>query len=149
MKGLKYFLYIIIQCTWGILQTLLGALLFLLNIRYEHSFYHGCIRTKWRKYGGVSLGLFIFVTDDEVVKICDRMSVHEYGHTIQSLILGPLYLVVVGITSSVWCMSPYFQKKREDNNLPYSSFCIEKWADLLGEKITGGRSLQGYFFNEL
>lgn len=34
--------------------------------------------------------------------ILQTLLVHEYGHTIQSMILGPLYLIVIGIPSTLW-----------------------------------------------
>ena len=92
----KYWIpiYIILQCTWGILQTFLGFVIFLLLIKRPHEFYNGSIKTKWNRHGGVSCGLFIFVTDENAgittPETCNKLSVHEYGHTIQSIILGPL-----------------------------------------------------------
>ena len=56
---------------------------------------------------------------------------HEYGHTIQSLILGPLYLPIVGIPSLIW--SVYYRRKcRRFPALQYYSFYTERWADRLG-----------------
>ena len=47
---------------------------------------------------GVSLGIWIFLRSDYV----DRLSVHhEYGHQIQGLAYGPLYLIVIGIPSGL------------------------------------------------
>ena len=48
------------------------------------------------------------IPDEELSK---RLLVHEYGHTIQSLIFGPLYLIVMGIPSTLWGFLPYFQIK--------------------------------------
>lgn len=28
---------------------------------------------------------------------------HEYGHQLQSYILGPLYLLIIGLPSGLWC----------------------------------------------
>jgi hypothetical protein len=58
---------------------------------------------------------------------------HEYGHSRQSLILGPLYLFTVGICS---IMIPF------DGPRYYTVWC-EKWANKLGGvkvTITGDRS---------
>lgn len=52
---------------------------------------------------------------------------HEYGHTRQSLYLGPLYLIIIGLPSLLWAV--WWDKKR---GIPYSAFFIEKWADKLG-----------------
>ena len=66
--------------------------------------------------------------------------VHEYGHTIQSLILGPLYLFVVGITSIAWAMLPHFAKKRAENGISYFAVFPENQANALGEKVSGKKS---------
>lgn len=102
---LKY-IYILIQLTWGSLQSLLGFILFIINIKQKHYFYHGAIITEWQTRSSISLGLFVFVTQEpyftdkfknEFTKeeLANRLLVHEYGHTIQSLILGPLYLIIM------------------------------------------------------
>lgn len=64
------------------------------------------------------------------------MSVHEYGHTIQSLILGPLYLFVVGIPSFIWCNNKKCIAMRQDNNKSYYDLYCESWANRLGEAVT-------------
>lgn len=143
----KYWIpiYIILQCTWGILQTFLGFVIFLLLIKRPHEFYNGSIKTKWNRHGGVSCGLFIFVTDENAgittPETCNKLSVHEYGHTIQSIILGPLYPFVIGIPSVAWGNLPKFTKLREEKNIPYSACFSESWADRLGEKVTGMESI--------
>ena len=71
-----------------------------------------------------------------------RLLVHEYGHTIQSLILGPLYLLLIGIPSTLWGFSPRLNKKRKDNQISYFTFFTEKWANDLGEKITKEKSME-------
>ena len=100
----------------------------------------------------VSLGIFVFVTKepyfydklkDEYSKeeLSKRLLVHEYGHTIQSLILGPLYLIVIGIPSTLWGFLPNLRKKRKDEQISYFSFFTETWANRLGEKVSGEKSM--------
>ena len=146
---MKKILYILIQWTWGILQTLLGLILFLINIKNEHIFYHGAIITRIKGKTSISLGMFAFVgldlqmdkrvenkiPDDEIEK---RTLVHEYGHTIQSIIFGPLYLLIIGIPSSIWAMT--FNNK--NNTISYYSFYTEKWANVLGEKVTKEKAME-------
>ncbi len=150
---MKKFLYFICQCTWGILQTALGFIVFLLHIGDKHYFYHGAIVTEWSDKSSVSLGLFVFVTKEPyfydklkdeytMEELSARLLVHEYGHTIQSLILGPLYLIVIGIPSTLWGFLPYYNKKRKEQGLSYFSFFTEKWANALGEKVTGKKSME-------
>ena len=78
------------------------------------------------------------IPDEELSK---RLLVHEYGHTIQSLIFGPLYLIVMGIPSTLWGFLPYFQNKR-NNGVSYFSFFTEKLANYLGEKVTKEKSME-------
>lgn len=110
-KDLKKLLFILGQCTWGLPQTLLGAIIFLKHIRCPHRVYRGCIETKWNSSGGMSLGLFIFTPKEEDNRT-DRVRVNEYGHCIQSVVLGPLYLMLIGIVSYTWANLPYFRKIR-------------------------------------
>ena len=111
--------------------------------------YRGAVTTEWKNRGGVSLGLFVFVAaetnddkekrgnDASSAKRSERLLIHEYGHTLQSLMLGPLYLVVVGIPSAMWAGLPYFRKKRRTERISYYSFYTERWADRLGERTAG------------
>ena len=69
------------------------------------------------------------------------LMVHEYGHTIQSLIFGPFYLLAVGIPSLVWSFWPALVKKREQERISYFSAYPERWANQLGEKATGDTSI--------
>ena len=119
--------YSLLQCTWGILQTLLGLALFLRFRRRQHHIFHGGIATKWGRGGGVSLGQFFFYDENR-----EDLLLHEYGHTLQSLILGPLYLLVVGIPSFLWANLPYFKERRKRKGIPYSGLYCERWADALG-----------------
>jgi hypothetical protein len=145
-----FLLYRIWQCTWGILQTLLGFAVFLMHRRDKHFWYHGALITVWEPKTSVSLGLFVFVTAEpffaekyagqiSVEELSGRLLVHEYGHTIQSLILGPLYLLIIGIPSSLWGFLG--GRKRREQQIPYCAFFTEKWANRLGEWVTGEESI--------
>lgn len=57
---------------------------------------------------------------------------HEYGHVKQSLILGPLYLIVIGIPSIIWAAC---YKYDENNPNGYFDFYTEKWANKLGSVV--------------
>lgn len=149
---MKTIIYVLVQCTWGILQTLAGFVIFLLNIKCRHHFFHGCIVTTWKLKAGLSLGEFIFVSDDPFCyypaakgthtyeEFYSLYEVHEYGHTIQSLIFGPLYLLVVGLVSLLWAWLPCYQKKREKEHISYFAVFPENQANYLGEKTTGKKS---------
>lgn len=149
---MKKALYVILQCSWGILQTLFGLVLFLIYIRRKHYFYHGAVITERNTPASLSLGMFVFITTDQIKdkrtidKIPDeeigkRLLVHEYGHTVQSIIFGPMYLLVIGIPSMVWGFLPYFVNKRK-KGISYFSFFTERFANYLGEKATKEKSME-------
>jgi len=127
---MKKFLFYFISITHGIIQTLIDAVFYLFNIKKKYTFFHGSIVTEWKFNRSVSFGLFIFFNkyqkDYQLLR-------HEYGHTIQSLILGPLWIFVIGIPSIIWCGC--FGKYRFMHNINYYSFYAEAWANRLGKII--------------
>lgn len=81
------------------------------------------------KFGGaVSLGTYIFIFSD-YGRGTKKIIMHEYGHSIQSKILGPLYLLVIGLPSITW--AGLFGKYRTKYKISYYSFFTEKWANKL------------------
>lgn len=136
---MKKALFILIQCTWGMLQTLIGLGFFIANRKCSHRMYRGCIDTQWNHTGGLSLGLFIFTPKDSQNN-AQLIRVHEYGHCIQSLLLGPLMLFV-GIISVVWGNLPYFAKLRREKGVPYTACFVEAWASSWGEWVTGEKAI--------
>lgn len=80
----------------------------------------------WRKQAGLSLGPWIFVHPGATIKTLQ----HEYGHSIQSFILGPFYLFVVGLPSLVWA-SRIGRNWRLKTDVDYYYFWTEHWADKL------------------
>ena len=134
---MKQFWYTVLQILWGFPQTLLGFAVFLRLRRMPHYRYHGAVVTEWKKWTGLSLGLFVFVPEGNAGK---DFLVHEYGHTIQSLVLGPLYLVGIGLPSVVWCNLRCFINLRKKKNISYQKLYAERWANHLGEKTTGEKA---------
>lgn len=113
-------------------------MLFLKLRKCKHEWYHGSLLTYHEgDWGGVSLGMFIFVNGKREDKWIKDARVHEYGHTVQSLILGPLYLFVIGIPSGIWCNSPKYIKLREEQFVSYYRFYTESWANSAGAFATG------------
>jgi len=126
-------LFIIVQATWGIAQTLVGLAVFIVFARNPHFAHHGAIVTTWESRRGVSLGLFLFVPDP----VDDQLLVHEYGHAVQSLVLGPLYLPIVGIPSLIWAKLPALNRRRGTRGTSYYDFGPERNASALGERVLG------------
>lgn len=101
----------------------------------------------------MSLGLFVFVCAGadfagplrgqmRKEELARRLLVHEYGHTIQSLILGPVYLLAVGVPSTLWGFLPCLRRRRREQGASYFSFFPERWANQLGERVTGEVSME-------
>lgn len=124
---------------WEAPQTILG----LLNLGLELvrggvasiTREHGRIFVELRRSRAISLGHFVFwsAVDSPIVRVNPGNKLHEYGHALQSRLLGPLYLPVVGIPSSLrvaYAAAQYlFTKKPWDGY--YDGF-PENWADRLG-----------------
>lgn len=134
----NHILYTVIQLTWGICQNSLGILLWIIlsivNPKRKREYYHGAILTHWKFQFSMGLGMFIFYghegADEE-----KEVKVHEYGHTIQSVILGPLFMFVIAIPSVVWAFTPALIKIWKSDRCNYTDFYPEYWANKLGEKI--------------
>ncbi|MCR4855876.1 MAG: hypothetical protein K5908_06870 [Erysipelotrichaceae bacterium] len=136
MRKFRLFIYYFLQMTWGIIQNALGFLIWLYVLltgpKEERRFFYGALVTRWYNRASMSMGMFLFLGTDE-----ERVIVHEYGHSIQSLLLGPFYLPVIGIPSFIWANSRHFIRERRKGRYHYTSFYPERWANHLGRRFTG------------
>lgn len=120
-------IYGLTQWIWGFPQNLIGLLLCIRLKKYPKRQYNGNIVSVWDKSTSLSLGMFLFLTpnaDEWLVK-------HECGHSLQSMQIGPFYLVVIGIPSFLWCNLPFLQHYRKKKNISYYAFFTERWANHL------------------
>lgn len=118
----------VILFLWTLPQSLLGFLLSLLC--KKHMLYGKKVYT-WCFGGSISLGLYIFVSkevlDTEKHPVYSEFVVaHEYGHYKQSMLLGPLYLIIIGIPSFIWAT---LHSIGLFNKYSYYAFYTEKWAN--------------------
>jgi len=131
---MKRLLYLLCQWTWGLPQTLIGAGIYLCY-RLKgcpHFRYQGAWAVIWRqKAGSMSMGCFLFLHPTWTPRD-QRLLAHEYGHTIQSLFLGPLYLLAVGLPSLIWAGSPALRRRRRARKIPSDAVYPEKQATALG-----------------
>jgi hypothetical protein len=79
--------------------------------------------------GGISLGDTVIVRKFPYDKGTWNTVKHEWGHTRQSLYLGPVYLLVIGIPSLIWAACYQYDSSNPNG---YYEFYTEKWADKLG-----------------
>ncbi len=124
---------------WELPQNLLGAVVWLVVRRTvsETTIEHGRFFFHVPNFG-VSLGSFVFWsnTDDAVIKINPDNKVHEFGHAVQSLYFGPLYLLVIGLPSisRVLYGMLYYALTKEKWQGYYAGY-PERWADELGRRF--------------
>lgn len=124
--------FYLLQFTWGLPVNLAGLLAFLCCRRFPRErFCNSVVTYLPGRWGGLSLGIFLFLGAREN----PDLRVHEYGHTIQCLFLGPLYWVAVAIPSAVWyhCFAGYRRKRR----VPHDALYCEGWATAWGRTWSG------------
>lgn len=132
-------LQIISHFSWELPQQLLGFLvgLYLLmrgTVNPNEHFFKGVLfieSSSFQRGCGVSLGYIIIHGPDSP----DRLKQHEFGHCIQSRVLGPFYLLLIGVPSFTWATVRtfgYFQK------VPYEAFFVERSATELGREYGDG-----------
>lgn len=115
---------------WQLPQNIIGAILFYLYYS-DGDIYDWNKETSGIKVnvfsekmrGGVTLGKYIVASNNWYL-------LHEYGHTIQSKILGPLYLIVIGLPSIFHAALHTYLCKNKN----YYHFWTEKWANKLSNK---------------
>lgn len=141
---LRKILYIFLQWTWGFPQSLMGLIL-LIALGKQRREWHGFAlmtvydleKANVKRLGSVSLGMFTFVITDKEGKPYPGHAAHEYGHTFQSLLLGPLYLFAVGIPSSLWALHHRrHSAEYAAKGVGYCSRYPENWAEALGERMS-------------
>jgi hypothetical protein len=124
---------------WELPQNVLGAAAFGLRLatgsvaraRFERE----RIMVEIDGDAAVSLGLFVFFTthDTGYVPAGPENRDHEYGHSIQSRWLGPLYLPIVGVPSVMRVLYAFAYRHVVGRRwCGYYDGFPERWADELG-----------------
>jgi len=117
---------------WQLPQHLLALILiYIYKPRIRESYRHKTVYRLWGSGWGISLGNYI-ILDTRHTELTVK---HEYGHSLQSLMLGPLYLILVGIPSiTMNILSTILFKLGKPKMLQnYYKRWPESWADKLGE----------------
>lgn len=113
--------YWIVQLTWGILMNIIGLFATLFCLAFlkgkTHKNGYGLITEVKGNWGGVSLGAFALCGSyNQVDGPCydpywyEHTRCHEFGHSIQNMIFGPLFPFVVAIPSAIRYWLFYFGK---------------------------------------
>jgi len=140
MKTFKLVLFYLLHWTWALSQNLVGGIGFLLlRGKHRHERFHGSIVTYVDKegFGGVSLGMFIFMNPSRNNGWLHDTRIHEFGHCVQSILLGPLYWLVVALPSILWCNLPSMVRRRKEKDISYYALYCEGWANVWGAAWSG------------
>lgn len=110
---------------WQLPQNIIGLIVILITRAFNCGNYYVIKNHSATKWFGISLGKYIIFGDFPI----KRPLQHEQGHQKQSLYLGWLYLLIIGLPS---VFRRIYQKMFKKNNIWYYSGYPEKWADRLG-----------------
>lgn len=108
----------IIKLIWELPSNIVAILLFFfLGVdRFDFDSKKGIVIVTMSYQGGLTLGCFIFVSKESY-----HLIQHEMGHIRQGWVTGPLYLLVIGLPSLVWCCIYKYTGKT------YDWFYTERW----------------------
>ena len=124
-KNLFEWIAYILLYIWQLPQNIIGVIMWL-YFKFSGDV-KGISKTQWSSAysaksmrGGISLGMYCFL-DENLSKKRESVAHELLGHTLQSRILGPLYLLIIGIPSLMNAMFGFTEC--------YYSFYTESWAN--------------------
>lgn len=131
LKSSLFGRYFFVDWTWGILATFTGFLFCMLNLVFG---------AKVKPTGNVKTGA-VFLADCKFMPAFTGVSLgpflfggygfsnwkHEFGHTLQNRLIGPLFFPVVGLPS-------FFSALRKDHDAHRELF-VERWAEKLSDEF--------------
>ena len=141
-KILLGILYWIGQLTWGIVMSVIGLITTLICLIFLKCKVHRngftFIVEFGGNWGGINLGCVslcggytTICPDDNWFQHTRR---HEFGHSLQNLIFGPLFPFIVALPSVIRCQYQNYRSKKGLPNKEYDSIWFEFQASSLGHK---------------
>lgn len=131
---MKYLFYIL-NFTWGIIMNIIGAIgaAYFSATGVKPIRHAGNIVYKFgHRWGGISLGIFTFMN----LEAGEYTLNHEFGHSIQNAIFGPLFPFIVGIPSLIRCQKfNNNTRKGIPNEEDYDAIWFEGSATYWGTEI--------------
>lgn len=101
-------LYYFMACTWGVIMTILGCLITIIlaivkifipkKVIFERYYWIYSITVGPEWWGGCEMGLMFLRDHNSSV---NYINPHEFGHTFQNCLLGPLFPFMVAIPSAI------------------------------------------------
>lgn len=139
---MKKVLYWIGQLTWGIVMSLIGLITALICILFlkgkVHKNGYTIIIEVGGNWGGINLGCislcggYTTVCPDE--NWFQHTRRHEFGHSLQNLIFGPLFPFIVAIPSAIRYHYQNYRNKKGLPNKEYDAIWFEGQATRWGTK---------------
>lgn len=152
-KILFIIMFWVVSCTWGIIMTTIGAIIIgsLNLIKVIGTWFGKDLKIKTHRngcsfitevggnWGGLELGAFALCGNysENNKDWFAHARKHEFGHAIQHLYMGPLFIFVVEIPSAVryWYKRIMQKKGKKFSNDWYDSIWFEGGATKTGEKF--------------
>ena len=130
-------LYYFMACTWGIIMTILGCLITIIlaivkifipkKVIFKRYYWIYSITVGPEWWGGCEMGLMFLRDHNSSV---NYINPHEFGHTFQNCLLGPLFPFMVAVPSAIrYWLREIFPKKIW---APYDSAWFEDAATQCG-----------------
>ena len=152
-KILFSIMFWVVSCTWGIIMTTIGAvatvglnLIKVIGTRFGKELKikthrNGCsfITEVGGNWGGLELGAFALCgnySENNKAWFAHTRK-HEFGHAIQHLYMGPLFIFIVAIPSAAryWYKRIMQKRGKKFPNNWYDSIWFEGGATKTGEKF--------------
>jgi hypothetical protein len=133
---IKPWLFYLLSFTWGIVMTLIGCVASLILLiagkkpkRNQYGWYFEILEN----WGGLELGCMCIVNRNPAQYTLD----HEFGHAIQHLYMGPLFIFIVAIPSATryWYQVIMSKKGKKFPTGWYDSIWFEGGATKTGTKL--------------
>lgn len=116
---------------WQVLQNIVGlCYLPIAKVSFKEKVGDVYVFETDSRNGSVSLGNLVFIS--KYTSNYNKTLTHELGHTLQSKVLGPFYLFVIGIPSILW--ASLRRICRPLRKIDYYWFYTEAWANKWADK---------------
>ena len=132
----KIFMFYFLSFTWGLPFTLFGLIIaFALKLLGYLSKKFALVRffEIGEDWGGLELGLFFVANQNSTFKL----RCHEFGHTIQNCIFGPLTPFIICIPSAIryWYRELHYYRRGKEPKTNYDDIWFEGQATRLGMRF--------------
>lgn len=130
-------LWYVLNLTWGLIYTLIGAFIALFvklffKVKFE-KYQRVYCATFGDNWGGLEGVFFIFVALNMGDDYTEHTKRHEYGHSFQNALFGPLNIFLTLIPSCTRYWYQTIRSKKGKSNKPYDLAWFEESATDTGE----------------